>query len=118
MGIAGWAWSVDELAQAVRLPGVAESGSVSLVRGNGSILCAPRPGAGGWHQHQDRPGFSAELSAALLNSPSALPMPCTEAPSGRQLIASSYVPEAGPVGVVAELRRDSRCWAACDEPLH
>jgi methyl-accepting chemotaxis protein len=90
-GIAGLGLSVDELAQAVRAYQVGESGSVSLVRGNGSILVHRDPAlVDGKHWLKDRPG-SAELSAALLNR-ERFAHAMYEAPSGRQLIASSMCP--------------------------
>ena len=101
-GIAGLGLSVDELAQAVRGYKVGESGSVSLVRGNGSILVHRDPAlVDGKHWLKDRPGFSADLSAALLNR-ERFAHAMYEAPSGRQLIASSYVPELD-LYVIAEL---------------
>ncbi|GEQ77022.1 methyl-accepting chemotaxis protein [Comamonas testosteroni] len=101
-GIAGLGLSVDELAQAVRAYQVGESGSVSLVRGNGSILVHRDPAlVDGKHWLKDRPGFSAGLSAALLNR-ERFAHAMYEAPSGRQLIASSYVPELD-LYVIAEL---------------
>ncbi|MEX8194621.1 methyl-accepting chemotaxis protein [Comamonas guangdongensis] len=101
-GIAGLGLSVDELAQAVRGYKVGESGSVSLVRGNGSILVHRDPAlVDGKHWLKDRPGFSTELSAALLNR-ERFAHAMYEAPSGRQLIASSYVPELD-LYVIAEL---------------
>ncbi|MFD2756290.1 methyl-accepting chemotaxis protein [Comamonas terrae] len=101
-GIAGLGLSVDGLAQAVRGYKVGESGSVSLVRGNGSILVHRDPAlVDGKHWLKDRPGFSADLSAALLNR-ERFAHAMYEAPSGRQIIASSYVPELD-VYVIAEL---------------
>ena len=93
---------MDGLAQAVRAYQVGESGSVSLVRGNGSILVHRDPAlVDGKHWLKDRPGFSTELSAALLNR-ERFAHAMYEAPSGRQLIASSYVPELD-LYVIAEL---------------
>ena len=101
-GIAGLGLSVDELAQAVRGYKVGESGSVSLVRGNGSILVHRDPAlVDGKHWLKDRPGFSTDLSAALLKR-ERFAHAMYEAPSGRQLIASSYVPELD-LYVIAEL---------------
>ncbi|MEQ6437675.1 methyl-accepting chemotaxis protein [Comamonas sp. w2-DMI] len=101
-GIAGLGLSVDGLAQAVRGYKVGESGSVSLVRGNGSILVHRDPAlVDGKHWLKDRPGFSADRSAALLNR-ERFAHAMYEAPSGRQIIASSYVPELD-VYVIAEL---------------
>ncbi|MDR2297442.1 MAG: methyl-accepting chemotaxis protein [Comamonas sp.] len=101
-GIAGLGLSVDELAQAVRSYKVGESGSVYLVRGNGSILVHRDPAlVDGKHWLKDRPGFSADLSAALLKR-ERFAHAMYEAPSGRQIIASSYVPELD-LYVIAEL---------------
>ncbi|MEG0556699.1 MAG: Cache 3/Cache 2 fusion domain-containing protein, partial [Comamonas sp.] len=101
-GIAGLSLSVDELAQAVRGYKVGESGSISLVRGNGSILVHRDPAlVDGKHWLKDRPGFSADLSASLLKR-ERFAHAMYDAPSGRQLIASSYVPELD-VYVIAEL---------------
>ena len=102
LGIAGLGLSVDGLAQAVRAYQVGESGSVSLVRGNGSILVHRDPAlADGKHWLKDQPGFSGALSATLLNR-ERFAHALYDAPSGRQLIASSYVPELD-LYVIAEL---------------
>ena len=101
-GIAGLGLSVDGLAQAVRAYQVGGSGSVYLVRGNGSILVHRDPAlADGRHWLRDRPGFSAGLSDALLNH-KRFAHAMYEVPSGRQIIASSYVPELD-VYVIVEL---------------
>ncbi|MFT3814455.1 MAG: methyl-accepting chemotaxis protein [Acidovorax sp.] len=92
-GIAGLGLSVESLAQAVRAYKVGETGTVFLVRGNGSILMH-RDAAlvDGKHALKDIPGLDGALAGQLLNK---APFVHAEyqAPTGRQIIASSYVPE-------------------------
>nr|WP_245587215.1 methyl-accepting chemotaxis protein [Comamonas composti] len=102
LGVAGLGLSVDDLAETVRSHKIGQSGSVYLVRGNGSILVHRDPSlVDGKHLLKDRPGFNAELSASLLGS-ERFAHAMYDAPSGRQIIASSYVPELD-VYVIAEL---------------
>ncbi|SDM21942.1 methyl-accepting chemotaxis protein [Oryzisolibacter propanilivorax] len=101
-GVAGLGLAVDGLAQTVRNYRVGESGSVSLVRGNGSILVHRDPAlADGKHWLKDRPGLGAELAGRLLNREN-FAHAAYQSPAGREIIASSYVPELD-MYVVAEL---------------
>ena len=101
-GIAGLGLSVDALAQAVRAYRVGESGSVFLVRGNGTILVHRDAAlADGQHDLKSLPGFDTALAAALLGK-ERFAHAAYDAPTGRQLVASSYVPELD-LYVIAEL---------------
>ena len=101
-GIAGLGLSVDSLAQTVRSYKVGESGSVFLVRGNGSILVHRDPDlADGAHWLKDLPGFSASLSSALLDKKPFVHAVYDTA-EGPHIVASSYVPELD-LYVLAEL---------------
>ena len=102
VGIAGLGLSVDAMAQAVRAYTVGESGSVYLVRGNGSILVHRDPAlVDGKRMLQDLPGLHAGLGAALLDK-TRFTHAVYDAPTGRQLIASSFVPELD-LYVIAEV---------------
>jgi methyl-accepting chemotaxis protein len=101
-GITGLGLSVDALAQAVRAYKVGQAGSVYLVRSNGTILVHRDASlVDGKHLLKNLPGFDAELSGKLLHK-AQFTHATYDAPAGRQIIASSYVP-ALDLYVVAEM---------------
>ncbi len=101
-GFAGLGLAVDQLAQAIRAYKVGQTGSVYLVRGNGVALIhrdtalveARKPLA-------QFPGFDAALSATLLRKETFAHGTYSTA-GGRQIVASSYVPELD-LYVIAEV---------------
>ncbi|MES2073520.1 MAG: methyl-accepting chemotaxis protein [Pseudomonadota bacterium] len=101
-GIAGLGLSVDALANTIRSYHVGKSGYVYLVRANGSLLIHKDPAlVDGKHFLKDLPGFSQELSSKLLNG-EKFTNATYAAPSGKQIVASSFVPELN-LYVIAEV---------------
>jgi len=93
VGAAGLGLSVDKLADTIRSYKVGASGSVFLVRANGMLLMHRDAAlADGKHFMKDLPGLSDALTAQLLNG-SRYASATYKAPGGKQIIASSYVPE-------------------------
>ncbi len=93
VGIAGLGLAVDQLASAIRGYKVGQTGSVALVRANGTLLVHTDPAlVDGKHLLKDLPGFTPELSTALL-AKEKFTTTSYDAPVGRELVASSYVPE-------------------------
>ena len=93
VGVAGLGLSVDALAKAVRAYQVGRSGQVFLVRPDGSYLIHRDPSfADGKHFLKDQAGFGAELSASLLKG-EKFNHGTYAAANGKQIVASSYVPE-------------------------
>ncbi len=93
VGIAGLGLSVDQLASAIRGYKIGKTGSVALVRANGTLLVHTDPAlVDGKHLLKDLPGFTPELSTTLL-AKEKFTTTSYEAPVGKELVASSYVPE-------------------------
>jgi methyl-accepting chemotaxis protein len=93
IGAAGLGLSVDKLADSVRSYKVGASGSVFLVRANGMLLVHRDAAlADGKHYMKDLPGLNAELSTKLLGG-ARYTSATYAAPGGKQIIASSFVPE-------------------------
>jgi methyl-accepting chemotaxis protein len=102
LGVAGLGLSLTSMADTIRSYKVGKSGFVSLVRANGGLLVHRDAAlADGKHFLKDLPGFSAELSAKLLGG-AKFTHAEYDAPSGRRIVASSFVPELN-MYVVAEV---------------
>ncbi|MBE3028421.1 methyl-accepting chemotaxis protein [Janthinobacterium sp. GW458P] len=100
--IAGMGLSVDAMAETIRSYKVGQTGYVYLVRANGSLLIHRDPAlADGKHQLKDLPGFDEALSKTLLTG-NKYTYASYAAPSGKQLVAASFVPELN-LYVVAEV---------------
>jgi methyl-accepting chemotaxis protein len=102
LAVAGLGLSLTAMADTIRAYKIGKSGFVSLVRANGGLLVHRDPAlADGKHFLKDLPGFSAALSNKLL---AGAKYTNTEydAPGGRRLVASSFVPELN-MYVVAEV---------------
>ena len=92
-GIAGVGLAVDALADTIRAYKVGASGSVYLVRSNGSILVHRDAAlADGKHFFKDLPGFNENLSKQLLSG-AKFAHTSYQSPTGTQILASSFVPE-------------------------
>ena len=102
IGVAGVGVSVDAMANAIKSYKVGKTGSVSLVRPNGMLLVHHDPQmVDGKHFLKDQPGFSSELSARLLAG-EKFTSATYSSPTGKQIVASSFVPELN-LYVVAEV---------------
>ena len=102
LGAAGLGLAVDAMADSVRAYKVGKSGSVYLVRGNGSILVhRDATLSDGKHFLKDLPGFSADLSAKLLGG-AKFTYATYQAGGGAKIVASSFVPELNAY-VIAEV---------------
>ena len=100
--IAGMGLSVDAMAETIRSYKVGQTGFVYLVRANGSLLIHRDPAlADGKHQLKDLPGFDEALSKTLLTG-NKYTYASYAAPSGKQLVAASFIPELN-LYVVAEV---------------
>ncbi len=102
LGVAGLGLSVNAMADTIRAYRIGQSGFVSLVRANGGVLVHRDAAlADGKHFLKDLPGFSPALSAKLL---SGAKFTHTEydAPGGKRIVASSFVPELN-MYVIAEV---------------
>jgi methyl-accepting chemotaxis protein len=101
-GVAGLGLSLTSMAETIRTYKIGKSGFVSLVRANGGLLVHPDPAlADGKHFLKDLPGYSAELSGKLLGG-AKFTHAEYDSPSGRRIVASSFVPELN-MYVVAEV---------------
>ena len=102
LGAAGLGLSVDSMADSVRAYKVGRSGSVYLVRADGSIL-VHRDAAlsDGKHLLKDLPGFNAELSAKMMGG-AKFSYTSYQAAGGTHILASSFVPELN-MYVIAEV---------------
>jgi methyl-accepting chemotaxis protein len=101
-GVAGLGLSVDAMADSVRAYKIGQSGQVYLVRDDGNIIVHRDARlADGEHNIKDLPGFSPELVRQLLGK-EAYAHASYDAPAGRRLLASSFVPELN-LYVVAEV---------------
>jgi methyl-accepting chemotaxis protein len=102
VGAAGLGLSVDKLAENIRSYRVGVSGTVYLVRANGMLLIHRDAAlADGKHFMKDLPGLNAELTGKLLNG-ARFTSATYAAPGGKQIIASSFVPELN-MYVIAEV---------------
>ncbi|MFM9436608.1 methyl-accepting chemotaxis protein [Janthinobacterium sp. CG_23.3] len=100
--VAGLGLSVESLAETIRAYRIGKSGFVYLVRANGGLLIHRDAAlADGKHMLKDLPGFDEKVSAALLNG-AKFAHTTYNAPSGKQFVASSFVPELN-LYVVAEV---------------
>jgi methyl-accepting chemotaxis protein len=92
-GVAGLGLSVEAMADKIRAYKVGNSGTVYLARADGTILIHREAAlADGKHLVLDLPGYSADLAKKLLGK---APFVSTsyDTPGGRQIVASTYVPE-------------------------
>ena len=97
--------SVKAMADTVRAHKVGKSGHVFLVRPNGTIVLHRDPKlADGDHNMKDLPGFSPALVASLF-SKAQFTHADRDAPQGKLIVASSYVPELD-MYVIAEVPED------------
>ncbi|MES2319607.1 MAG: methyl-accepting chemotaxis protein [Pseudomonadota bacterium] len=102
LGVAGLGLSLTSMADTIRTYKIGKSGFVSLVRANGGVLVHRDPAmADGKHFLKDLPGFDAALSGKLLGG-AKFTSAEYDAPSGRRIVASSFVPELN-MYVVAEV---------------
>jgi methyl-accepting chemotaxis protein len=102
LGVAGLGLSLTTMAETIRAYKVGKSGFVSLVRANGGILVHRDAAlADGKHFLKDLPGYNAELASRLLGGARFVHAEY-DAPSGRRIVASSFVPELN-MYVVAEV---------------
>jgi len=102
LAIAGLGLSADALANSIRSYRLGTSGFVYLVNNDGTIMIHRDRGLiDGKHKLGGQPGFTPELAASLLGK-QAFASSRYDAPTGRQFVASSYVPELN-LYVVAEV---------------
>ena len=92
-GVAGVGVAVDAMATAIKSYTVGNTGSVFLVRPDGSLLIHRDPQlADGKHFLKDLPGFNADLSGQLLAGQKFVSSSFSS-PNGTQIVAASFVPE-------------------------
>jgi methyl-accepting chemotaxis protein len=92
-GVAGLGLSVEAMADKIRAYKVGNSGTVYLARANGTILVHRDASlADGKHFVKDLPGYSAELATKLMGK-APFVSASVDMPGGRQIVASSFVPE-------------------------
>jgi len=102
LAIAGLGLSAEALANSIRNYRLGKSGYVYLVNNEGTLLVHRDRGLlDGKHNLAGQPGFSPELARSLLGK-QAFASNRYDAPTGRQFVASSYVPELD-LYVVAEV---------------
>ena len=102
LAIAGLGLSADALANSIRNYRLGKSGYVYLVNQAGVLMIhRDRSLLDGHHTLDKQPGFSPELVRSLLGK-QPFASAHYDAPSGRQFVASSYVPELD-LYVVAEV---------------
>ncbi|WP_229487426.1 methyl-accepting chemotaxis protein [Pseudoduganella lutea] len=93
LAVAGIGLAVNDLATTIRNYRLGETGTVSLVRPNGTLLIDRDPQlADGKHALQDQPGFDAGVVKALLGEQS-FAHAAIDGPEGRLFVASSYIKE-------------------------
>jgi len=101
-GVTGIGLSIESMGQSVRAYKVGQSGQVYLVRADGGIVIhRDAKLADGEHNIKDLPGFSGELAHKLLTGERYVHASYA-APSGKRLVASSFVPELN-LYVIAEV---------------
>ncbi|WP_322996059.1 methyl-accepting chemotaxis protein [Castellaniella sp.] len=93
IGVTGLGLSIDDMATAVSAYKIGESGSVSIVGGDGAYLMNADPALiDGKHFVRDQPGYTPEFIQMLFNQqPFAYVIRAGQ--HGKQVVASSYVPE-------------------------
>ncbi|NHZ88387.1 HAMP domain-containing protein [Massilia sp. CCM 8733] len=102
LGVAGVGLSVAALADTIRAYKVGQTGFVSLVSANGTVLVHRDAAlADGKHFLKDLPGYSEQLGKTLLGGARFAHAAGTGA-GGARILASSYVPELN-MYVVAEV---------------
>jgi methyl-accepting chemotaxis protein len=102
LGVGGLGLSVNALAQTIRAYKLGKSGFVYLVRANGALVVHRNPAlADGKHLLKDVPGFTPELSKALLGG-EKFAHATYKGAEGTQFVASSFIPELN-LYVVAEV---------------
>ena len=102
LAIAGLGLSADALANSIRNYRLGKSGYVYLVNQAGVLMVhRDRTLLDGHHTLDKQPGFSPELVRSLLGK-QPFASAHYDAPTGRQFVASSYVPELD-LYVVAEV---------------
>jgi len=105
LAIAGLGLSAEALADSIRNYRLGKSGYVYLVNREGALLVhRDRNLLDGKHNLAAQPGFTPELVRSLLGK-QAFASSRYDAPTGRQFVASSYVPELD-LYVVAEVPQD------------
>ena len=93
IGAAGLGLAIDKLADTIRAYKVGNSGGVYLVRANGMLVMHRDAAlADGKHFMKDLPGLNSELSSQLLSG-ARYASATYKAPGGKEIIASSFVPE-------------------------
>jgi len=104
-GVAGLGLSVTTMADTIRAYKIGQSGFVSLVRANGNVMVHRDPAmADGKHALKDLPGFTPALSTALLSG-ARFTHAEYDAPSGKRIVASSFIPELN-MYAIAEVPED------------
>ena len=102
LAIAGLGLSAEALANSIRNYRLGQSGYVYLVNNEGTLLVhRDRNLLDNKHNLAGQPGFTPELARSLLGK-QAFASNRYDAPTGRQFVASSYVPELD-LYVVAEV---------------
>jgi methyl-accepting chemotaxis protein len=102
LAIAGLGLSADALANSIRSYRLGKSGYVYLVNKDGVLMVhRDRSLLDGHHTLDKQPGFTPDLARSLLGK-QEFASAHYDAPTGRQFVASSYVPELG-LYVVAEV---------------
>ena len=90
---AGLGLSINALADTIRSYKIGQTGHVYLARTNGVLLVHRDTAlADGKHPLKDLPGFSEALSKSLLTG-NKYAYATYDAPTGRQFVAASFVPE-------------------------
>ena len=102
LAVAGMGLSVEDMARKVREYRIGKSGYVYMVRGDGNVVVHRDTAlADGKHVLKDLPGFTPELSSALLRG-AEFSHATIDTKDGPRLVASSFVPELG-LYVIAEV---------------
>jgi len=102
VGVASLGLAVNQLAETIRTYRIGVSGYVYLVRPNGMLIVHRDAAlADGRHYLKDLPGFDAQLGGQLLGG-QRYASATYQAPGGKRLVASSFVPELN-MYVVAEV---------------
>ncbi len=102
VGVTGLGLSVEAMAAAVRAYRIGATGSVYLVRADGSVLVhRDATLADGKHFLKDLAGFDQALSEQLLSGKKYAHIR-SDSPSGARIVASSFIPELNAY-VIAEV---------------
>ena len=93
-GLAGLGLSVNALAQQIQQYRIGETGSVMLVRANGTVIVHRDAAvAADKRALADLPGFGPEAAAALIRDQQKFSHLLHDSHEGELVLASSYVPE-------------------------